>query len=407
VATSTAVESPLSGAAHVQFRNRLAAIASPDQITSAGEFRALYAFHRAARTVSAYASFLRQFGVDANRIRSYQEFRRRVPLTDAGHYLSAFSADEHQSAGVLVGGAVAVETLTGGTFVSDRAERARLRRALRHVLTFLIHAHRRPTLAILLDDAHASSCLTRFADALRALADDRRLTLSVIGPVADITLATDYVRRVTSDVGQVLLVGTDAALLRAVDLPPGASVLRIRHDASPDRRAELVARLRIERPIRFGGRQLLHCVVDSDGWPMAWDSPFTMLASALADRDDALRRAVFGDVRPISLAQIEPLDTWLESIGGRLYVTRSGAIPRIRFRTNLHGAILRADNVNTVLLEHGYDARRLLRALGWPPGVRYPMPLCRIQPAPVVPPSRPSAEAIPAVPKPIVANSIR
>lgn len=370
-------------------------------------------FRAAARAVPAYANLLRHLGVKVARVRSYREFLRRVPLTDARHYADMYSTSDRCAAHVADGGVVGVESPRGTLVVADRAERARLRRELHHVLTFLVDARRRPTLAVILHSDSIALCLARFADALRRLADDRRLCLSVAGPLSDLRAAELLLARDAPLDGHVLLIGSPAALETAAPLAPHASVLSIGNDVPPEWSARMSSRLHIDRPLRFGGRQIMRCLIDTaDAWPIAWDSPLTMLASELAARDERLCRSLFDSGTPRPIAQFDPLGAWIETAHGRLCMTRFGTEPRVRFVTAAHGTAVSSPDINARLKDHGYDASKLLRALGWPPGVRYPMPVVRLDAAPTEPSRRPAAEtratqSRPEPVKPIVANYIR
>jgi hypothetical protein len=132
-----------------------------------------------------------------------------------------------------------------------------------------------------------------------------------------------------------------------------------------------------------------------------------MLVTEIAARDERVCRELFGGATPRPIAQFDPLHTWIESVRGRLCVTRSGAEPHIRYLTDLPGAALRAADVDASLRRHGYDVVRILRALGWPPGVRYPMPICRFDAAPVEAAANPESAARANAVKPIRATYIR
>lgn len=400
----------------MQLLDRLNALPTPAQLDAAGRYQALFAFQRAARTVPAYANLLRHLGVDVRCVWSYREFRRRVPLTDARHFLDAYPLSERCAVDALDGGVVAVDSPGAGLTTTGRSERAGLRRALRHILTFFVDARSRATLAVVLRDAALGLCIDRFADGLRSLASDRRLRLSVAGPVQDAASATDLFAHFLAPGRQTLLIGSPAALERAAAFvrehaapgpAPHVSVLCVGAGVTPAWRTRVGAQLRVARLNRFGGPQLVSCLVDAEQRPLAWESPYTVLISEIAARDERVCRELFGGATPRPIAQYNPLCTWIESVRGRLCVTRSGAEPRIRYLTDLPGAALSASDVDASLRRHGYDAVRILRALGWPPGVRYPMPICRFDAVPVeASVARESAARANAV-KPIRATYIR
>jgi phenylacetate-CoA ligase len=56
--------------------------ASPEDLAAQGERRVLKAFHRAAKTVPAYAMILRQHGLDPDRVRTVEDFKSKVPIVD-------------------------------------------------------------------------------------------------------------------------------------------------------------------------------------------------------------------------------------------------------------------------------------------------------------------------------------
>lgn len=77
--------------------------AQPEELRAYSQALALAAFHRAATRVPAYQTLLRQAGLEANQVHTWDQFQRLVPITDKRTTFATFSLPDLCLDGSLAG----------------------------------------------------------------------------------------------------------------------------------------------------------------------------------------------------------------------------------------------------------------------------------------------------------------
>jgi phenylacetate-coenzyme A ligase PaaK-like adenylate-forming protein len=337
--------------------------ATPEQLQAISERKVLSAFHRAARSVPAYAQILREHGVRASDITSIEAFREKVPILDKETVFAA-----HELRDLCVGGNLDgirlfysssghSGTFSYGVESADDAKTAAL--GVEFALDSAIGIFDRKTLFI--------NCLP-----MGVKVHSRTLALAETSVRADVIWA--LIRKLKDDYEQFLLIGEHLFLKAVIDGGPDNGVdwkkilvhiITGAEYVSESFRSYVASRTGSDpdRPetgvfgINFGLSELSFSVFQ--------ENTRTIRIRRKAYEDSALRWALYGRETTIcpSVMHYYPHQTYIETTEGEdgrqeLVVSMldpKRKLPLIRYNTKDTVRLLSHDELGGILRETGHE----------------------------------------------------
>ncbi len=354
----------------------------PDFLDDISRRKALRAFELAWRRTPAYREFLTGKGLDPLTVRSFSDFRDRVPSMTKENYIRVFPLAARCLGGVLPSSGTLDESAgtmdTATNWVRAPGEE-RGRAAITDAALYYLFGLERGGNWVLINGylpgAWAGS--QRFAASLAPFG-----VLKNTGP------DPDKIIRTIRDLGpgpRYLVGGYPPFLMELVDYGasvPGFDWTNYRLDIltggegfAEEWRDHLAGRLGPGARIfsNYGA-------VDTDT-SLSMENPLTVGIKRLAWRDAALRAALFSTDRlPCFLGQYSPLSFWLSGTArncGRqefdvTVLSRETASPRIRYDVGDEGGVIAFARMRKVLKERGYALSEIGRRPDGLPLVPFP-----------------------------------
>jgi len=336
--------------------------AEPSQSAGPAAQAALALFHDAARTVPAYAAFLRSAGVDPGTVRSPEDFNR-LPMLTKDTYHRRYPLPELCRDGRLDGcDMVAVSSGSSGTptvwprsVLDERAVAARFEQVFRD--GFL--AGERRTLAVI------CFALVSCVGGMYTAAACRHMAAKGY-PVTVVTPGNDMaeILRVVAELGplfdQVVLAGyppfvknvVDVGLAQGIDWPAFRVKLVLAGEVFSEEWRDLVGR-------RAG---LADPLADSaslygtaDAGVLGTETPLSVsIRRFLAGRPDVLRELT-GQARLPTLVQYDPVARYFQASGPTLLFSADGATPLVRYHIADEGGLVGFEEMLAFCARHGHD----------------------------------------------------
>ncbi|MFA7253593.1 MAG: hypothetical protein WC107_03485 [Patescibacteria group bacterium] len=96
-------------------------------------------------------------------------------------------------------------------------------------------------------------------------------------------------------------------------------------------------------------------------------SALTNLIRDLAFKDEKLSKSLFGEANSVpSLFQYNPGNYFIEEYNGEILFTTKATTPLIRYNIHDRGGIIKFREMESILANHGYDYKRLIKKAGLP-----------------------------------------
>jgi phenylacetate-CoA ligase len=336
---------------------------SADELRRQSERRLLGTFRAAAARVPAYRDLLRARGVAPEAISSLAAFADRVPILDKKDLFQDRPVRDLCTGGDLAE-AVAFYSSSGasGIFSYGAESRAQVRAAALGVeclLQMYFRALERKTLLV------------------NGLPAGVRIPTSRV-PVADTSVRWDaavtLLKALKDDFDQFILVGEQEFLKRTLEeaeaagLPWGEIVVHVvmgGEFVAENTRRYFQHILRADPARPEDGLVVLNMGLSELALSIFRDHPQLVRIRQLAQRDDGLRAALFGNDATVcpEILQYDPRQTYLETVPGadgmdRLVVSmldRVRMLPMIRYNTGDRVRLLDYDSLAALLRQRGLD----------------------------------------------------
>ena len=336
--------------------------AGPPQSAGPAAQAALALFHDAARTVPAYAAFLRSAGVDPGTVRSPEDFDR-LPMLTKDTYHRRYPLPELCRDGRLDGcDMVAVSSGSSGTptvwprsVLDERAVAARFEQVFRD--GFL--AGERRTLAVI------CFALGSWVGGMYTAAACRHLAAKGY-PVTVVTPGNDVaeILRVIAELGplfdQVVLAGyppfvknvVDVGLAQGIDWPAFRVKLVLAGEVFSEEWRDLVGR-RAGLTAPLADSASLYGTADAG--VLGTETPLSVsIRRFLAGRPDVLRELT-GQARLPTLVQYDPVARYFQASGSTLLFSSDGATPLVRYHIADEGGLVGFEEMLAFCARHGHD----------------------------------------------------
>ena len=346
----------------------------PAQSAGPASQAALELFHDAARSVPAYAAFLKSAGLDPAEVRSAQDFDR-LPMLTKDNYLRRYQLPQLCRGGRLDGlDMVAVSSGSSGpptvwprSVLDERAVATRFEQVFRDGFG----ADERSTLAVI------CFALGSWVGGMYTAACGRHLAAKGY-PITVVTPGNDVaeILRVVEELGpwfdQVVLAGyppfvknvVDAGLAAGVDWPAYRIKLILAGEVFSEEWRDLMGR-RAGMTAPLADSASLYGTADAG--VLGTETPLSVsVRRFLAARPDALRELT-GESRLPTLVQYDPMTRYFQTDGATLLFSCDGSTPLVRYHIADEGGLAGFDQLLEFCSRHGHDP---LAEVGVGPGQR-------------------------------------
>jgi len=328
-------------------------------------------FHRTRADVPAYASFLQERKVDADAVRTLDDFRRLPLMTKADYHLRYPLGERCRSGDLDSCDMIAVSSGSTGEptfwprFLADEfAVATRFEQVFRDNF----EADRRRTLAVVcfplgtwVGGMFTASCCRHLAS--------KGYPITVVAPGNQKAEIFRVVQALAPMFEQTVLLGyppfvkdvVDAGIAEGIDWSAYRIKLVLAGEVfSEDWRSLMVERAKMTDP----RRDVASLYGTADAGVLGNETVLSVgIRRFLAERPDAAR-ALFGEARLPTLVQYDPFSRFFETHERTLVFTGDGGVPLVRYHISDTGGVVPHAAMIEQLLGFGFDAEAEARASG-------------------------------------------
>jgi len=344
-------------------------LADADDAT-AGQSAVLTLFKNVADDVPAYASFLRDHGIDAPDIADFDRFNKRVPLIDKRNYLNKYPLAELCRQGKLeTCDMIAVSSGSTGqpTFWPRfQTDELTIARRFEQVLYDSFRVDERRTLAVVcfalgtwVGGLYTAACCRHLAA--------RGYPLTVIAPGNNKAETLRVVRELGAQFDQIVLLGyppflkdvIDTGVSNGLDWSSLQTKLVMAGEVFSEEWRSLVGQRSGSTQSCFDSASLYGT---ADAGVLGNETPLSIaIRRFLASQPDAARE-LFGESRLPTLVQYDPRSRFFETRDGTLLFSGDNGIPLVRYHIADTGGLVGFDDMLAFLRRFDFDPLPALRA---------------------------------------------
>jgi phenylacetate-CoA ligase len=327
-----------------------------------GVDRALALFHDAARTVPAYADFLRGHGIDPGTVRTPADFAA-LPLLSKETYQRRYPLPQLCRGGRLDGAdMVAVSSGSSGqptvwprTVLDELPVAARFEQVFRDSFA----ADRRRTLVVVcfalgtwVGGMYTTACCRHLAA--------KGYPITVATPGNDLTEILRVVPELAPYFDQTVLAGyppfvkhvIDTGLARGVDWAGYGVRLLLAGEVFSEQWRDLMGqRAGMTRPCHDSAS----LYGTADAGVLGTETPLSIAIRRFLAENPSVAMALFGAARLPTLVQYDPAVRYFETHEGTLLFTGDGTTPLIRYHIADEGGLVGYDEMLRFCREHGFE----------------------------------------------------
>ncbi|MBB5131260.1 phenylacetate-CoA ligase [Thermocatellispora tengchongensis] len=321
--------------------------------------RAVELFHEVAHRVPAYRAFLREHGVDPQKITTFHDFTT-LPLTTKDTYTRRHPLPDLCRDG-LIGDMIAVSSGSTGTpsfWPRSTADEHAIAARFEQVFRDAFGARGRRTLAVV------CFALGTWVGGLFTLAccrhlADRGYPITSVAPGNDMREILRVVPELAPYFDQVVLLGYPPFLKDVIDAGAAAGVPWAEYDLKLVTAGEVFSEewrtLVCERAgIADPATATASLYGTADAGVLGNETPLSIgVRRFLATRPDAARE-LFGSTRLPTLVQYDPNSRLFETVAGTLVFTGDNGVPLIRYHIADDGGVVPYDRMLAFLADHGH-----------------------------------------------------
>lgn len=318
-------------------------------------------FHLVADTVPAYQKFLREHGIDAAGVSTFQDFQR-LPMLTKDNYHRRYPLPELCRDGRLAScDMIAVSSgSTGDPLFWPRfhTDEATMSARFEQVFVDAFHADERSTLAVVcfplgtwVGGLYTISCVRQLAA--------RGHPITVVAPGNNKAEILRVLPQLGGFFDQVVLLGyppfikdvVDTGLAAGLDWSRYAVKLVLAGEVFSEEWRDLVGR---RAGMRDLDRDSAALYGTADAGVLGNETPLSVrIRRFLAGRPE-LARELFGESRLPTLVQYDPLARFFETIDGTLLFSGDNGIPLIRYHIADEGGLIEHDELLEFCARHGF-----------------------------------------------------
>jgi phenylacetate-CoA ligase len=323
---------------------------SNDPSRRRGEKKALDLFHVAATRIPAYKDFLTKANIVHEKIKTYEDFTKYVPLTDKKNYITQYPLAQLCLDGDIFHNSV-ISVSSGSTGEPFFWPRGPLQdkdntELLRRIYDYL-EMNRKKTLLVL-----CFSMGTWAAGTIMAIASinysDKGNPVSVLTPGIEKTGAISAIKKLAADYEQVVVGGyppfakdvIEEGRRGGINWAKLSTKLMMSGEAfSEEWRDYILGKVASKDPF-YGSANVYGA---ADVGIIGYETPLSILLRRTYNKAPAAMKQFFGTEILPSLLQFDPLKRHLEIQNEELIVTSNSGIPLIRYNLKDTGGIVSVD----------------------------------------------------------------
>jgi phenylacetate-CoA ligase len=319
-----------------------------DAYMKRGQKMALDLFRHSARTVPAYKNFLEKEQVNPSKIRTFEDFSKYVPPVDKKNYLTQYSlADLSEGGNLFSNRIISVSSGSSGVpFYWPRGAAQDQEGADMHTDIYdnIFQMDQKSTLLVI-----CFSMGTWIAGSFTTASSfgyaDKGRPINIVTPGLEKGEAINAIKNLASNYDQVVLVGYPPFIKDIIEEGKRAGIkwkdiktrlLMAGEAFSEEWRDYMLKLIHSDSPFY----DAVNIYGSADAGMLGYETPLSILARRVYNKNDKLRRKVFGvDVLP-SIVQYDPTKRFFEKVGNELVFTSQAGIPLVRYNIKDTGGVL-------------------------------------------------------------------
>jgi len=313
-----------------------------------GEKMALALFHHAAKNVPAYKHFLEKEKVEHAKVRTYNDFKKYVPIIDKKNYLSQYPlADLCLDGNMFKNRIISVSSGSSGTpFYWPRGLAQDLEGAEMHgeIYNNIFQMHQKSTLLVI-----CFSMGTWIAGSFTTASSfgyaDKGNPINIVTPGLEKGEAINAIKNLSSYYDQIVIAGyppfvkdiIEEGKRSGIKWPKIKTRLMMAGEAFSEEWRDYVLKLIHSKDPSFDS---VNIYGSADAGMLGNETPLSILVRRIYNQRPKTRQELFGTSILPSLVQYNPMRRHFEQINDELVFTTMSGIPLVRYNIKDTGGVL-------------------------------------------------------------------
>lgn len=319
-----------------------------DTPVTRGEKMALTLFHDAATKVPAYRHFLEKEKVEHAKIRTYDDFKKYVPVIDKKNYLSQYPlADLCVDGNMFKNRIISVSSGSSGTpFYWPRGAAQDIEGAKMHAEIYndIFQMHQKSTLLVI-----CFSMGTWIAGSFTTTSSfgyaDKGNPVNIVTPGLEKGEAINAIKNLSSYYDQVVIAGYPPFVKDIIEEGKRSGIkwqklktrLMMAGEAFSEEWRDYVLKQIHSRNPYFDS---VNIYGSADAGMLGNETPLSILARRIYNQRPKVREEIFGTKTLPSIVQYDPMRRHFEQVGKELVFTTISGIPLVRYNIKDTGGVL-------------------------------------------------------------------
>ncbi|QQG51114.1 MAG: phenylacetate--CoA ligase family protein [Candidatus Saccharibacteria bacterium] len=310
-------------------------------------------FHRAARDIPAYKDFLQKHDVQPETIRTIEDFKARVPITDKSNYITQYPFHMLCWNGDLFSNQIIASSsgTMGQSYLWPRGVTQDNEGIDAHEVIYrdIFNTDKLKTLVVVCFSMGEWVAGLFTATATMGVAG-RGYKINVVTPGLERPAAIKSIKALGHYYDQIIIAGYPPFLKDVLDEGTKSGInwsklniklLMAGEGISEEWRNYTLKEVHAHNPYA----DAINIYGCADATMLGYETPASILIRRLYNRRPRLRQDVFGTSNLSSLVQYHPERRYFEAVDGQLIVTAETGIPLIRYDTQDRGGIYTFDEL--------------------------------------------------------------
>jgi len=325
-------------------------------------------FHQAAKEVPAYRDFLQKEGVRADAIKTFDDFKKYVPVTDKKNYISKYPLPMLCWKGNLFFNQIIASSsgTTGEPFFWPRGPMQDNEGIDSHEVIYrdIFKTDRLKTLVVVCFSM--GEWVAGFFTATSTIGVAARgYKLNVITPGLERTTAIRSIKALGHYYDQVIIAGYPPFVKDVLDDGKEAGINWSKLNTKLLMAGEGISEEWRDYILKEAGSKnsytdAINIYGSADAAMLGYETPTSILIRRIYNRSPRLRQDFFGTSNLSSLVQYNPMQRYFEVVDGELVVTTQAGVPLIRYNTQDNGGLYSFDELVGPIQQRFNDRSRLL-----------------------------------------------
>lgn len=339
-----------------------------------GRQRVLATFHEVAEKVKAYKTFLKEREVKPEEIKTFEDFKKYVPVMDKKSYIARYKLEDRclgESSGMST---VSMSSGSSGipTFWPRIAKQDLM--LPNYFENFYLQnwdIDKKSTLIVVTMALGAWIAGQLVSGATKPIADSGKHSLTLVTPGSDIEQIVKIIKGIGVNYEQIIIVVYPSLLGPILEAGEKENINWKRLNVKLWIGGEATSgtwHKYIRKRLGIDADDLTSVVSvygTADAGGIGFGSPLSSLIVNLALKNKKLAKDLFkGETLP-SLVQFNPMGYFIEEIDGGIVINYRSGVPLIRYSIHDKGGVISYKKALRILKNHNYDAERMLLKRGY------------------------------------------